>query len=70
MKKGDRMKTKEIDSFLIVDGHVVTVSFTHEPNPEAKDRMREMLLASYSNSRRFADSDEPVYDDGGEAHAP
>ncbi|MBO4676275.1 MAG: hypothetical protein J5633_01885 [Oscillospiraceae bacterium] len=64
------MKTKEIDSFLIVDGHVVTVSFSSEPNPTAMNRMKQMLLASYASNHRFADSDRPVYDNGGEAHVP
>ena len=64
------MKTKEIDSFLIVDGHVVTVSFSSEPNPTAMNRMKQMLISSYTERSRFADSDSPVYDDGGEAHAP
>ena len=70
MKEGNRMKAKEVDSFLIVDGHVVTVSFSSEPNPSAIDRMKQMLLASYADSRRFADSDDSVYDKGGEAHVP
>lgn len=64
------MKTKEIDSFLIVDGHVVTVSFSPEPNSTAMHRMKQMLLSSYTERGRFADSDDPVYDNGGEAHAP
>lgn len=62
-------KQKQMD-FLIVDGHVVTVSFSPEPNPSAIDRMKQMLLASYADSRRFADSDDSVYDKGGEAHVP
>ena len=64
------MKAKEIDSFLIVEGHVVTVSFSTEPNHTAMDRMKQMLLSSYTERGRFADSDDPVYDDGGEAHVP
>ena len=64
------MKAKEVDSFLIVDGHVVTVSFSRESNQTAMDRMKQMLLASYASNHRFADSDDPVYDNGGEAHAP
>ena len=64
------MKVKEIDSFLIVDGHVVTVSFSPEPDPTAMNRMKQMLLASYASNHRFADSDRPVYDNGGETHVP
>ena len=64
------MKAKAIDSFLIVDGHVVTVSFSPEPNPAAMNRMKQMLLSSYAERGRFADSDNPVYDNGGEAHVP
>ena len=64
------MKAKEINSFLIVDGHVVTVSFSPEPDPTAMNRMKQMLLASCASNHRFADSDRPVYDNGGEAHAP
>ena len=64
------MKAKEIDSFLIVDGHVVTVSFSQEPNHIAMDRMKQMLISSYTERGRFADSDDPVYDNGGEAHVP
>lgn len=64
------MKAKEIDSFLIVDGHVVTVSFSPEPNHTAMDRMKQMLLSSYTERGRFAEADDPVYDNGGEAHAP
>ena len=70
MKEGDNMKAKEIDSFLIVDGHVVTVSFSPELNPAAVDRLKQMLISSYKENGRFADSDRPVYDDGGNAHAP
>ena len=62
-------KKKEMD-FLIVDGHVVTVSFSPEPNPAAVDRLKQMLITSYTERSRFADSDRPVYDNGGEAHVP
>ena len=64
------MKAKEVDSFLIVDGHVVTVSFSPKPNPAAMNRMKQMLISSYTERGRFADSDDPVYDNGGEVHAP
>ena len=64
------MKAKEIDSFLIVDGHVVTVSFSPEPNPAAIGRLKQMLVSSYAERGRFADSEDPVYDNGGEAHVP
>ena len=64
------MKAKEIDSFLIVDGHVVTVSFSPEPNHIAMDRMKQMLLLSYTEHGRFAEADDPVYDNGGKAHVP
>ena len=64
------MKAKEMDSFLIVDGHMVTVSFSSEPNPTAMNRMKQMLISSYNELGRFADSDDPVYDNGGEAHVP
>ena len=64
------MKAKAIDSFLIVDGHVVTVSFSPELNPAAMNRMKQMLISSYTERGRFADSDDPVYDNGGEVHAP
>ena len=64
------MKAKAIDSFLIVDGHVVTVSFSPEPNPAAMNRMKQMLISSYTERGRFADSDDPVYDKGGEVHVP
>ena len=42
------MKAKAIDSFLIVDGHLVTVSFSSEPNPSAMERMKQMLISSYT----------------------
>ena len=48
------MKAKEINSFLIVDGHVVTVSFSPKPDPTAMNRMKQMLLASYSERGIFA----------------
>ncbi len=64
------MKAKEIDSFLIVDGHVVTVSFSPVPNPTAVGRLKQMLLASYADHHRFANPDEGDYDNGGEAHVP
>ncbi len=64
------MKAKGIDSFLIVDGHVVTVSFSPEPNHKAMARMKQMLISSYTERGRFADSDDTVYDNGGEAHVP
>ncbi len=70
MKEEASMKAKEIDSFLIVDGHVVTVTFSPEPNPTAMDRLKQMLITSYTERSRFADSDRPVYDNGGEAHVP
>ncbi len=70
MKGVRSMKSKAIDSFLIVDGHVVTVSFSPEPNPAAINRMKQMLLSSYAERGRFAESNDPVYDNGGEAHAP
>ena len=62
-------KQKQMD-FLIVDGHVVTVSFSPEPNPAAMNRMKQMLISSYTERGRFADSGETVYDNGGEAHVP
>ena len=62
-------KQKHMD-FLIVDGHVVTVSFSPEPNPAAVDRLKQILLASYVDHHRFANPDEDDYDNGGEAHAP
>ena len=64
------MKAKEMDSFLIVDGHVVTVSFSPEPNSTAMHRMKQMLLSSYTEHGRFAEADDPVYDNRGEAHVP
>ena len=70
MKEGNGMKAKAIDSFLIVDGHLVTVSFSPEPNPAAMNRMKQMLISSYTERDRFADSGDPIYDNGGEAHAP
>ena len=70
MKGVRSMKAKAIDSFLIVDGHVVTVSFSPEPNPAAINRMKQMLLSSYAERGRFAESDDSVNDNGGEAHAP
>ena len=70
MKRETEMaKQKQMD-FLIVDGHVVTVSFSPEPNPSAVDRLKQMLLASYADHHRFANPDGDNYDDGGEAHAP
>jgi len=62
-------KQKQMD-FLIVDGHVVTVSFSPEPNPAAVDRLKQMLISSYTERSRFADLDSSLYDNGGEAHAP
>ena len=64
------MKSKENDSFLIVDGYVVTVSFSPEPNPVAVGRLKQILLASYASNHRFAASDSPVYDNGGETDVP
>ncbi len=64
------MKAREVDSFLIVDGHVVTVSFSPEPDPTAINRLKQMLISSYAERGRFADSGNPVYDNGGEAHVP
>ena len=66
--EAEMAKQKQMD-FLIVDGHVVTVSFSPEPNPAAVGHLKQMLISSYKENSRFADSDSPVYDDGGEAHA-
>ena len=62
-------KQKQMD-FLIVDGHVGTVSLSPEPNPAAVSHLKQMLLASYADHHRFANPDEDDYDNGGEAHAP
>ena len=63
-------KTSALDSFCAVDGHIVTFSFAAEPNPAMIDRMKQMLISSYTENHRFANSDEGAYNNGGETHVP
>ena len=57
-------------SFLVVDGRVVTLSFTPVPNEVISDRLRQMLIASYEDNGTFANSNGGDYDNGGETDAP
>ena len=68
---------KEIHfDFVLVNGHPVTFSFAQAPNRTVVDRVKQMLLASFpadmldDGNGRFANTQEPAYDNRGEAHAP
>ena len=57
-------------SFLVVDGRVVTLSFTPVPNEVISDRLRQMLIASYEDNGTFETPEKFEYDTGGETDAP
>ena len=59
-----------LDTIYTVDGHVVTFSFAAEPNDAICERLKQMLISSYEETDRFAETDEIEYNNGGETDAP
>ena len=64
------VKTKNLGSFYAVDGHIVTFSFAAEPNTALCDRLKQMLIASYEENDRIAETAKTEYDNGGETDVP
>ena len=44
--KPDLTKLDHRKKYMVIDGHLVTLSFTKEPNLELYDRLKSILLSS------------------------
>ena len=69
---------RTIPTFLIVNGHQVTLAFSPETDPALLQAVKQILLSSYindgivrSNSRTIADKKNRSYNtEGGNTNAP